>query len=85
MRILSELYYGNISGVDHKPSKEYKAICDKELDLCTKLQQNLKDENLQDFEKLMDLIEDAKAQIEQEYYILGFKTALRITTECFDE
>lgn len=85
MKMLSELFYGNISGVDHKPSKEYKAICDKELDLRTKLQQKLQGESLQDFEKLMDLVEEAMAQIEQEFYILGVKTAIRIAIECFDE
>lgn len=85
MRILRELFYGNISGVDYKPSEKYKTICNKELDLCTKLQQNLQGENLQDFEKLMDLVEEAMAQIEQEFYILGVKTAIRIATECFDE
>ena len=44
MKILDELFYGNISAADMKKSKKYKKACNKELEVYHKLKLTLNKE-----------------------------------------
>ena len=81
MKILDELFYGNISASDMKKSKKYKKACEKELEVYHKLKATLNEEQDKLLEELLNLNSDSGAICEKDFYIYGFKVGLRIGIE----
>lgn len=81
MKILDELFYGNISAADMKKSKKYKKACEKELEVYHKLKANLNKEQDKLLEELLNLNSDSAAICEKDFFIYGFKVGLRIGIE----
>ena len=81
MKILNELFYGNISAADMKKSKKYKKTCEKELGVYHKLKATLNEEQDKLLEELLNLNSDSAAICEKDFFIYGFKVGLRIGIE----
>ena len=81
MKILDELFYGNISGADMKKSKKYKKDCEKELEVYHKLKATLNEEQDKLLEELLNLNSDSGAICEKDFFAYGFKIGLHIGIE----
>ena len=81
MKILDELFYGNISGADLKTSVKHKKACNKELEIYHKLKATLNEEQDNLLEELLNLNSDSGAICEKDFFIYGFKVGLRIGIE----
>lgn len=81
MKMLDELFYGNISAADMKKSKKYKKACEKELEIYHKLKPMLNKEQDKLLEELLNLNSDSAAICEKDFFIYGFKVGLHIGIE----
>ena len=81
MKVLDELFYGNISGADLKTSAKHKKACEKELEVYHKLKATLNEEQDNLLEELLNLNSDSGAICEKDFFIYGFKVGLHIGIE----
>ena len=81
MKMLDELFYGNISAADMKKSKKYKKACENELEVYHKLKATLNDKQNQLLENLLNLNSDSAAICEKDFFAYGFKVGLQIGIE----
>lgn len=82
MKILDELFYGNISGADLKISEKHKKACKKELEIYHKLKPMLNKEQDKLLEELLEANSISGGICEKEMFIYAFKVGLRIGIEC---
>lgn len=82
MKILDELFYGNISGADLKTSEKHKKACKKELEIYHKLKPMLNKEQDKLLEELLEANSISGGICEKEMFIYAFKVGLRIGIEC---
>ncbi len=81
MRILEELYNGNIAEIQRKLPQEKK---DLELDLYEQLKEKLDKDNLSLFFKYCEVVGERNSMALQDTYIQGLKTGILIGIECKD-
>lgn len=81
MKILNELFYGNISGADLKTSEKYKRTCKKELRIYDKLKSTLNKEQDKLLEELLTANTKSAAICERDMFIYAFKVGLNIGIE----
>ena len=81
MKMLDELFYGNISAADMKKSKKYKKACEKELEIYHKLKPMLNKEQDKLLEELLEANSISGGICEKEMFIYAFKVGLRIGIE----
>ena len=81
MKVLDELFYGNISGADLKTSAKHKKACENELEVYHKLKATLNEEQDKLLEELLNLNSDSGAICEKDFFIYGFKVGLHIGIE----
>ncbi len=82
MKMLDELFYGNISGADLKTSVKHKKACKKELEIYHNLKAILNEEQNKLLEELLEANSDSAGICEKEMFIYAFKVGLRIGIEC---
>ena len=82
MKILDELFYGNISAADMKKSEKHKKACKKELEIYHKLKPMLNKEQDKLLEELLKANSISGGICEKEMFIYAFKVSLRIGIEC---
>ena len=81
MKILNELFYGNISGAGLKTSEKYKKACKKELEIYDKLKSTLNKEQDKLLEELLTANTNCIAICEKDIFIYAFKVGLNIGIE----
>ena len=82
MKILDELFYGNISGADLKTSEKHKKASKKELEIYHKLKPMLNKEQDKLLEELLEANSISGGICEKEMFIYAFKVGLCIGIEC---
>ena len=81
MKMIDELFYGNVSGVGIKTSAEYKKACTKEFQLYEKIKSTLKEKDMKLVDELLKLSMESVSISEKDFYVRGFKTGLLLGIE----
>ena len=81
MKILEELFYGNVDDSTRKIDATLKAKRKKELELSNELMNLLPEKERPKFERLMIMIDDNYAYELKDKYIQGVKTGILIGVE----
>jgi len=81
MKILEELFYGNVDETSRRIDETLKAKRKKEIELSNELMNLLPEKERPKFEKLMIMIDDNYAYELKDKYIQGVKTGILIGVE----
>ncbi|MBQ8425717.1 MAG: hypothetical protein IJX17_06855 [Clostridia bacterium] len=81
MKILEELFYGNVDETARKIDATLKAKRKKEIELSNELMSLLPEKERPKFERLMIMIDDNYAYELKDKYIQGVKTGILIGVE----
>ena len=81
MKMLDELFYGNISGADLKTSVKHKKACKKELEIYHNLKAILNEEQNKLLEELLEANSNSAEICEKNFFTYGFKIGLHIGIE----
>jgi len=81
MKILEELFYGNIDETARNMSENFKKNNKKEVELINEIMELLPEKEKPKFEKLLVMIDDNYAYELKDKYIQGVKTGILIGVE----
>ena len=81
MKILEELFYGNVDEISRRIDANLKAKRKKEIELSNEIMNLLPEKERPKFERLMIMIDDNYAYELKDKYIQGVKTGILIGVE----
>ena len=81
MKILEELFYGNVDETARNMSEYFKKNSKKEIELINEIMELLPEKERPKFEKLLVIIDDNYSYELKDKYIQGVKTGILIGVE----